>query len=115
MKDFSHLPDLARCTLINSDGDTVDLDVAKSDITYVYSSNMYIAFSESIYYNANSIIILPVLIVSVIILVFDCITASTYMYRCYHAINRHLNNRYFIVLFILVEALIEYHHIVNGI
>ena len=52
MKDFSHLPDLAGRTLINSDGDTVDLDVARSDITYVYSSNMYIAFSESIYYNA---------------------------------------------------------------
>ena len=70
---------------------------------------------QAIYYNANSVIILPILAVSIMVLIFDCITANTYMYRGYHAINRYLNNRYFIVLFVLVEALIEYHHIVNGI
>lgn len=72
-------------------------------------------FCEALYYNINIIIILPVLVFLFFSMLYDIITSRTFTYNIYIIINQKINNKRFLILFILFELLIEIHHIINNI
>lgn len=70
---------------------------------------------DAIYYNANVVLVFPLFLILFFFVLYDCMFSRIYTIRIYEKTCSYINNRCFLVIFIIVELFIEYHHIINNI
>lgn len=69
----------------------------------------------AIHYNANCLIMLPAIVFTFFSLLYDIFTGKQFTLNSYKAINTLISNKYFLILFFLLQTYIVYHHLKNGI
>lgn len=72
-------------------------------------------FRLAIYYNVNCLIICPIIIFTFFSLFYDFFFGKHFTFRSYKTINMFISNKYFLVFFFILQALIVYHHLQCGI